>query len=664
MSFKEISSDILVIHQNRVIFSSGKGHLTQNSKISATVTQVLTLFSQKIMEGERIHFIRFEKHRMIFLFPQDRKDESLVAIVLIPFQRSARQVIPAMAIILRMLENFLQGNILDVQNRQLDCFYQILCNPEETLIVIPRSAEGILSALVILTAFAHDMQYGIQQIVSNIIFVDPNNQQKLSEIAKKALTTKILSFVNLPEVEKNDNILVFGLESQLRQYFSAIQNEKIYDAISRIFGEQSNAAKMKNFISNDDAQEIAQSVSLFPESENEFIRNEILLNTVIQPGKDIIVTMSTPVMLKLRQLAASETELKTPAVEEISSTEPIPETPAVEEISSIEPIPETPAVEETLSTEPIPETPIVEEPSEIPDDLAELTLKLEEDVLKIEPTPVPTSTVEPQPEIELVAEPDAIPTSTQESISKPVAIVSTETISDSLLKQLDETRKDGHEYRFSILPLVLDVAPYELNIAETQKLPFNPLEITIRIYPDSENQFIFHVLTKNDRLSALKDSLDDLSVRVGGETHLREGHVSIVGPIEKRQMTLRALLWLGVIEYLTQVEKKIQPLTSQFEIPKEGSILVVPPKRDFVRDKIPTKFRTYVEEATIRTTAEKSELWTLGKAQEDILSILLEPLRQGEGVVFVSSNFNVEMEEIALFLLIISEICGIGFSRW
>jgi len=649
MSFKEISSDILVIHQNRVIFSSGKGHLTQNSKISATVTQVLTLFSQKIMEGERIHFIRFEKHRMIFLFPQDRKDDSLVAIVLIPFQRSARQVIPAMAIILRMLENFLQGNILDVQNRHIDCFYQILCNPEETLIIIPRSAEGILSALVILTAFAHDMQYGIQQIASNIIFVDPNNQQKLSQIAKKALTTTVLSFVNLPEVEENDNVLVFGLESELRQYFSAIQKEKIYDVISRIFGEQSNAAKMKNFISNDDAQEIAQSVSLFPESENDFIRNEILLNTVIQPGKDIIVTMSAPVMLKLRQLAASETALKTPAVEEISSTEPIPETPAVEEISS---------------TEPIPETPIVEEPSEIPEDLAELTLKLEEDVPKIEQTPIPTPTAELQPEIELVAEPDAIPTFTQESISKPVAIVSTGTVSDSLLKQLDETRKVGHEYRFSMLPLVLDVAPYELNIAETQKLPFNPLEITIRIYPDSDNQFIFHVLTKNDRLSSLKDSLDDLSVRVGGETHLREDHVSIVGPIEKRQMTLRALLWLGVIEYLTQVEKKIQTLTAQFKIPKEGSILVVPPKRDFVREKLPTKFRTYVEEATIRTTAEKSELWTLGKAQEDILSLLLEPLRQGEGVVFVSSNFNVEMEEIALFLLIISEICGIGFSRW
>ncbi|MHA1331376.1 MAG: hypothetical protein ACTSR2_09885, partial [Candidatus Hodarchaeales archaeon] len=57
-------------------------------------------------------------------------------------------------------------------------------------------------------------------------------------------------------------------------------------------------------------------------------------------------------------------------------------------------------------------------------------------------------------------------------------------------------------------------------------------------------------------------------------------------------------------------------------------------------------------------------LWTLGKAQDTILTALLEPLKRGEGVVFVASDSNKEMEEIALFLLLISELCGIGFSRW
>ena len=94
-------NDILVIHQNRVTFSSGKGPLVHHSKISATVTQVLTLFSQKIMQGEQLHFIRFENHRMIFLFSQNKKYRSLVAMVLIPIDKSARQIIPAIDIILR-----------------------------------------------------------------------------------------------------------------------------------------------------------------------------------------------------------------------------------------------------------------------------------------------------------------------------------------------------------------------------------------------------------------------------------------------------------------------------------------------------------------------------------------------------------------------------------
>ena len=83
-----------------------------------------------------------------------------------------------------------------------------------------------------------------------------------------------------------------------------------------------------------------------------------------------------------------------------------------------------------------------------------------------------------------------------------------------------------------------------------------------------------------------------------------------------------------------------------------------------MKEKIPSKFLTFLEESDIRTKNEQEALWTLGKTQEEILSVLLKPLKQGEGVVFVTSDDNKEMEEIALFLLLISEVCGIGFSRW
>ncbi len=646
MLSQETPSDILVIQQNRVIFSSGQGPLTRHLKISATVSQVLTLFSERIMKGEQIHFIRFEKHRMIFLFPQNLKDDKLVAIVLIPIERSARQVIPAMSIVLRMLEEFLKGNIEDAQNRHLDCFYQILSSPENSLFVIPRSPEGILAALVILTAFAHDMRLGVQRIASNLHFIDPNNIPEIREIIQKSDTTRILSFTPLPEIEENDNILIFGLDSPRRQYFSAYSGEQVYDVIGRIFGDQSNAAKMRKFITNADAREIAQSISLLPKSEDDFIRKEILLSTVLQPGKDIIVTMSTPVMQKLRELASSP-----PVIEEAPMVEKAPvakETPIVEETPILTPDLEGLAIKSQIEVSE--GTPPWLQPSEV-----ELDTTFE---LVAEPDAIP---IEMQ---ELIEEPRVIPIETQRVIAEPVETIPVEHIDSDALARLDEARKLGFEFQFDSIPLIFDTTPYMINMPETQSLPFKESNISIRLFPGGDNNFVIHIYTVLSRLSALKESLEDLSIRIGGETHIRKNHVSLVGPIEKQRITIRALLWLSIVEYFTQVEMKIQKLSEQFEIPKEGSILIVPPKREYIKEKIPTKFRSFIEETEIRNKFEQQELWTLGKTQNEILSHLMTPLKQGDGVVFVASDDNQEMEEIALFLLIISEIGGIGFSRW
>ncbi|UCG89549.1 MAG: hypothetical protein JSU57_03495 [Candidatus Heimdallarchaeota archaeon] len=662
MFSQETSNDILVIHQNRIVFSSGQGPLTKHSKISATVTQVLTLFSERIMKGEQIHFIRFEKHRMIFLFSQKMKENQLAAIVLIPIERSARQVIPAMSIVLHMLEEFLKGNIEDAKDSQLDCFYQILSSPENSLFLVPRSPEGILAALVILTAFAHDMQLGIQRIASNLHFVDPNKPLELNEIIRKSETNRILSFVPLPGVEDNTNILLFGLDSPRKQYFSAYPDEQIYDVISRIFGNQSNAAKMRNFISNKDAQEIAQSISLIPQSEDDFIRKEVLLATVLQPGKDIIVTMTTPVMQKLRSLAST-----TPIAEEVPV---IKEIPVFKEPSIVK---EAPALEEApifKETPVIKEAPVVKEPivaKEVPvvtTDLESLPIESPLKVSKkVQPRLHPTD-FELDTTLELVAEPDAIPEETQGLVTKPVETIPVRHVDSDVLTRLDETRRSGFEYRFDSIPLIFDTAPYEINLPETQNLPFQESNITIRLFQEVSGHFAIHIYTVRDRLSDLRSSLEDLSFRIGGEIHLRENHVSLVGPIDKQQMTLRALLWLSIVEYLTQVEMKLQKPSSLFEIPKEGSILIIPPKREYIKGKIPSKFQNFVEELIIRSQIEQEELWTLGKAQNEIISHIMSPLKYGNGVVFVASENNQEMEEIALFLLHVSEICGIGFSRW
>ncbi|UCE14269.1 MAG: hypothetical protein JSV04_03605 [Candidatus Heimdallarchaeota archaeon] len=622
MPNQETSNDIIVIYQNRIIFSSGHGRLTKHSKISATVAQVLTLFSQRIMEGEHIHFIRFENHRMIFLFSQDRSEEALVAIVLIPLERSARQVIPAMGIVLRLLEDYLQGNIEDAQNDHLDCFYQIISSPKDSLIVTPRSSEGILSALVLLTGIAHDLHLGVQQIASNLQLVDPNNVIELQKIVEKSRTTRVLSLVPLPQVEDNNNVLLFGLDSPQRQYFSISPGEKIYDVVSRVFGDQSNASKMRKFIANEEAQEIAHSISLLPKSEEDFVKKEILLSTVLQPGKDIIVTMSTQVMRKLRELAPSPTAITKPTV--------IKKTPVV-----------TPDHEDLLvESEPLASE--TQTPELIP------------------------SVTDLETGIELAAEPDFIPQEIQEPIAReiPGVVTTVPTFDSEVLTRLDEARVAGYQYQFLSIPIILDTAPFVVNIPENSDLPYNELSITCRLFPGDESHFLIHIYTALDRLSALKESLEDLSVRIGGECHIKENHVSLIGPIGNQVPALRALLWLSIVEYLTQVETKFQELSELFDIPNTGSILIVPPKREFIKEKIPRKFTNFIEEAKIRERFEQDDLWTLGKTQDEILALIMSPLKRGNGVVFVASDENQEMEEIALFMLLISEICGIGFSRW
>ncbi|MCK4847490.1 MAG: hypothetical protein KAT16_00535 [Candidatus Heimdallarchaeota archaeon] len=610
MDSQTASNDILVVHQNRIIFRSGKGLLTQHSKISATVTQVLNLFSQKIMGGEQIHFIRFTNHRMIFLIPQDQKETELVAIVLIPISRNAKQIVPIMGIILRLVDQFLKGEILDAQNRHLDIFYQILTSPTDSLYVIPRSIEGILSALVLLAGFAHDMRFSLESIVSRMLFIDPSNSSNISSIIEASKQNRVLSFTPIPGSEDNENILVFGLKSELKQYFSANPREKISDVMSRIFGVNSNATKMNRFIDNDDAREIAQSISLFPPSEDDYIRYKVLLPTVIQPGKDIVVTMSAPVMHKLRELTPQKTEMVIPDLQSL-------------------------VVEKT-------------------------ELEVEKQVIS-----VPRVEVGPSiPIIELSAEPDAIPTPDRVITEKIEQVSSIEGISSDVISRLQKTRQDGLQYVFNEIPIVLDLAPLALNLSPKHPVPTNDLEITISVFHGENNNFVIHVYTHPARLNSIKDSLEDLSSRIEGKVEMYEKYISVEALIDHQLVALRGILWLSVVEYLTQVEMNIKALSKRFNIPNEGSILIIPPKRDFIQNKIPSKFRTFIKESEIREENETEALWTLGKTLDIILALMMKPLSQGDGVAFVASDTNQEMEEIALFLLLISEISGIGFSRW
>jgi hypothetical protein len=444
------------------------------------------------------------------------------------------------------------------------------------------------------------------------VFINPNDTSDLLSIIEASKTSRVLAFTPIPGVEDNDNILIFGLDSPLKQYFSANAGEHVYDVLSRIFGENSNTTKMRQFIDNNDAREIARSMAMFPPSEDNYIRNNVLLSTVIQPGKDIVVTMSAPVMHKLRELTPLMKKIETKEIPELQDL-----VVGKEEVQTSNSTISAPSVEKTLS----------------------------------------------RADIQLSAEPDAIPTKlkVEETVIKPST--PSVKVSSKIATELQKARESGLQYNFADIPVVLDISPMALDLTPADVVPSSESNITISLY-QKLNHIIYQISTYGPRLESIAESLKGIATRVKGKIEINQNSISLEAPVEHDKVILRGILWLSIVEYLTQVELNIKSLSSRFNIPREGSILIIPPNRDFVKEKIPSKFKTFIFEKEIRDQVETESLWTLGKALDAILSLIMQPLYHGEGVVFVASDSNQEMEEIALFLLLIAETCGIGFSRW
>lgn len=308
MSYRVPPSDILIVNHDKVIFSSGVGRLTKQPQISATVANVLTLFSQRLLGNEPLRFIRFDNHKMIFLASQNPKFPSLVAIVLIPLEVSVRRVIPCMRIVLGLMEEFLEGKIEDVSFEQLDCFNRIINFPSQALFLLPKTAEGIRSALVLLTGYAHDFQVSIERVTSRMFFVVEQDFLSIEDIIEKVENLGVLSFLPLPDHLKSpsNKFCEIGNKSARRQFFSALPTENPFQTLARVFGSYSYAFKMKSFIDNEETLEITQSIAFLDKKYDVFVRNEILLSTIMKPGRDVVATLSSHLLQKMKEIAEQE----------------------------------------------------------------------------------------------------------------------------------------------------------------------------------------------------------------------------------------------------------------------------------------------------------------------------------------------------------------------
>ncbi|MFX1517732.1 MAG: ABC transporter ATP-binding protein, partial [Promethearchaeota archaeon] len=218
-----------------------------------------------------------------------------------------------MKIILNLMEEYLQGKIYDAKLPELDCFNRVFYFPSQALFLLPKTAEGVRSALVLLACFAHDFRIkNLEKITSRMFFVVQDDYLSLENIIEKVHNLGVLSFFPLPSHLKNppNKFCEIGHKSSVRQFFSARKDEKPFQTFARLVGGNSNAFKMKSFIENDEALEIMQSIASLDKVYDVYVRNEILQTTVMNPGRDIITTLSSPLLKKMMEIAEQKEDIR------------------------------------------------------------------------------------------------------------------------------------------------------------------------------------------------------------------------------------------------------------------------------------------------------------------------------------------------------------------
>jgi len=160
-------------------------------------------------------------------------------------------------------------------------------------------------------------------------------------------------------------------------------------------------------------------------------------------------------------------------------------------------------------------------------------------------------------------------------------------------------------------------------------------------------------------------ALADLEARVKGHVALELGGVMFKASQENFYNAFKGIIWSLFIEYAYQVEKQLRPRTEIFKIPNEGSVCIIPdgltPNR---RKQLPKKIVDVIEETELIQQLESENPVTIAKSIDALLQKTLSILKTGKGIGIVPRKGKNEVPELTEFLLILSEVTGIGWSRW
>jgi hypothetical protein len=588
---------IITDQQGKVLFSAGKGVLSQNQKISGTLTLTLSLFADKVV-NEPLQFVRFASHRMIFVSLESAAP-GMLAVSLVKKDVKAAQFVPMTSVFLDLVGRLFTAGKLDENNREaLQSLYEFISMPMDGLIAVPTTSRGFYSAIVLVTGLIYDLGFfNVQKIIARVRFCQPSAVPAAIEELSPHGILSCFSPAATSNIGDTGHIVT---SEALDQVIRVIGGEgSQWEILARLFGEESNAMRVARVLSTERAGELGSAIDQLEASQTNLLL-DALNNCVLSP-EDTIEIIETVFGPKLEEI------IEKAAVMQPTTSETEPEGPFEAPLPEIFPEELLPGAPEA----PAPELAITE----------------------IEPA------VEP--------EPVAVPT-------VPVA---------------DLIEAEEIVYKFEVCPIELT---YCEGVAFKQAKPIN-LErklqgIVLRIFEKSKDHYEFEVALHPDRAVEIKPGLDDIISRFGGKPdESYPANLVFSVSTEKVSNVIRGLAWTAITEFLRQMHEKLASPSEALLFLNEGRIMLIPPKRRFDPKQLPSQILKIIKEQEVEVgTAEKvsNRLLLEGATVDQSIMELVVPLKQGAGAAFVPRDSSEEMPEIMLWLLTISEVSGVGFSRW
>lgn len=669
----ESVDDILVFDPSRgkIIFLAGEGRLSKSRKIVASLSQALILFSQRVID-QSLNFVRFQNHRMVFIQEQD-----LYSVKLVPKNDLAKQFVPPMHLLTRVVHQaYVQkASLVDEYRDDLTKLYNLFRQPEKVLFCVPRSIQGYFSLMVLMAGLTYDLSHRLEPLMPYLKVVGEDHPLTPEDVPGDITGVVLLGAEeSLISLHRSD-LPVLNLNLEPSSPFKVIYPslETNYELASTLFGPNTSAAKIAQRINEGSVQEVAEAFLDLPtddiplatirESVEDFPRDK----NFAKPMYRILIRRIRELEQEVKQQQPETPALASPPEEDVEpprNEDGFSTTWAEAEMAESEA-----SVQEVVKEE---HGPPVEDSSPPPSFLQPSFVEPKPPATTDSPTPSevvespPPSPSTPAFDLEHLA--DAF-TSRLESMadSSPTSLVTEEPMAGEEGEGGEEVGEGPpnteHATMMGCCRVYVDVTPYVTK--ELTPVPnYTPL---VQIRPPQGHFVEYLVQVLPERHQPFENTLQDLAERLTGEVQSEgAGRFTLKFPQPVFYMSFRNVLWSVMVEYAYAVQLGSRVKTSLFDLPNEGSICLIPdgltPER---RKQLPSQIvDVFEEDKLIEEIEQTTHPLEIARSIDAMLLKLVEPLNYGHSVGLVPRESSQELPLIMEFVLAMSEICGIGWSRW